>query len=470
MTVRMKVIISIFVLVFAFSCQAWGAERKSFKAYDQGYRFEENGWVYLHIEGQPRQRGYQHGYLIAPELKEVLRSIKYLTYWDTGKEWEFFVKAAERMYTERVDQEFLEEIKGIAEGAQAAGLDVTWQEILAWNGYFELVDYWWPNEKEGKYADQKGKDKDHCSAFIATGSVTKGGKVVMAHNSWNVFEQGQFYNLILDIEPAEGHQIFMQSAPGYIDSFSDFFVTGSGIMGTETTIGGFGEYDPEKTPEFSRVRQAMQYAENLDEFVETMKRGNNGGYANSWLLADRNTNEIMCLELGLDYVSVERTKDGYFIGFNAPKDPRIRNLECSDMGYSNIKWPTGARRVRFTQIMGEYHGHIDVELAKIILADHYDVYLKRENPCSRTIEGRYDLDPMEYWNRPAFRPAGAVDGKVMDSDLAKKLSFWVRCGSSSGMPFYADKFIAEHPQWDYLKGYLKDRPTQPWTLFEKDEK
>ena len=27
-------------------------------------------------------------------------------------------------------------------------------------------------------------DKDHCSAFIATGSATRDGKVVMAHNSW----------------------------------------------------------------------------------------------------------------------------------------------------------------------------------------------------------------------------------------------------------------------------------------------
>jgi hypothetical protein len=28
-----------------------------------------------------------------------------------------------------------------------------------------------------------------------------------------------------------------------------------------------------------------------------------------------------------------------------------------------------------------------------------------------------------------------------------------------------DEFISEHPQWSQLDGYLKDRPTQPWTLF-----
>ncbi|MBE9482248.1 MAG: hypothetical protein IMY88_01055, partial [Chloroflexi bacterium] len=36
-------------------------------------------------------------------------------------------------------------VKGIADGAQSAGVDISWQEVLAWNGYEELTDYWWPN-------------------------------------------------------------------------------------------------------------------------------------------------------------------------------------------------------------------------------------------------------------------------------------------------------------------------------------
>ncbi len=439
--------------------------------YGEGYRFDKNGWIYIHIEGEPYERGFQHGYLVAPELNEILRNLKYLTYWNTGKKWEFFVDAGEKLFVSKIDAEFLEEMKGIAEGAQTAGVDITWQEVLAWNGYFELTCYWWPNEKAGKFASGDPPDKDHCSAFIATGSATKDGKIVMAHNSWDAFEQGQFFNMILDIEPAQGHHIFMQSLPGYIDSMSDFFVTDAGIMGTETTIGGFSDYDPNEVPEFSRVRKAMQYADNLDEFVKMMEKRNNGGYANSWLLADANTGEIMRLELGLKYQSVERKTDGYFIGFNAPVDPRIRNLECSDVGYCDIRTPMGARRVRLTQLMEEYHGKIDIEVAQEILSDHYDVYLQKENnPCSRTVEGHYELDRFEYWGaRLPYQPAGAVDGKVMDSDLAKNLSFWARWGSSSGMPFDAGAYLAKHIQWNYLDGYLKDRPTQPWTLFETGE-
>jgi hypothetical protein len=433
----------------------------------EGYRFDRNGWIYVHIEGDPHGRGYQHGSLVAPELKEILRSLKYLTYWNTGMQWEFFVQQAEKLWMDKIDQEFLDEMKGIADGAKDAGVDITWQEILAWNGYEEITDYWWPNEEEGKYAN---KDNEHCSAFIATGSATKGGKIVMAHNSWNAFEFGQFANLILDIKPATGHRMFMQADPGFIESFSDFFVTDAGLMGTETTIGGFSDYDPNEVPEFVRVRKGMQYADSLDELVDLMKKRSNGGYANSWLLADAKTEEIMRFELGLKYYNVDRTKDGYYVGFNAPTDPRIRNLECSDTGYTDIRWAMGARRVRLTQLMKEYHGNIDVEAAKAILADHYDVYLKKENPCSRTVDGHYELDAFEYWpSRQPYRPMGAVDGKVVDSNMAKELSFWARWGSSCGMPFDAEKFLAEHIQWSHLEGYLKDRPSQPWNSFSAGE-
>ena len=67
--------------------------------YDKGYRFDQNGWIYLHIEGRPYERGFQHGYLLAPELAEILRNYKDLSYWDTGKEWEFFVEQGVRVHT-----------------------------------------------------------------------------------------------------------------------------------------------------------------------------------------------------------------------------------------------------------------------------------------------------------------------------------------------------------------------------------
>jgi hypothetical protein len=73
----------------------------------------------------------------------------------------------------------------------------------------------------------------------------------------------------------------------------------AGIIITETTIGGFSGYDPAGIPEFVRAREAAQYAASIDDFARIMKEGNNGGYANTWLVADTGKNEIGRLELGL---------------------------------------------------------------------------------------------------------------------------------------------------------------------------
>jgi hypothetical protein len=252
---------------------------------------------------------------------------------------------------------------------------------------------------------------------------------------------------------------------------TDYFATDAGLMGTETTIGDYGGYDPKQLPEFYRMRKATQYADTLSEWVRIMQKGNNGGYASSWLLADADSNEIMRFEQGLKYQSVERTTDGYYVGSNSATDPKIRNFECGgDPNFYDIRTASGARRVRLTQLMDLRRGAIDAEVAKAILADHYDVYLNLpDNPCSRTVDGHYEIDPFQYWQaRRPYSPQGCVDGKVMDSAMAKELSFVARWGNSSGMPFDAAAYFAAHPQWNYLEGYVRDRPTQPWTQFKVD--
>ena len=158
-----------------------------------------------------------------------------------------------------------------------------------------------------------------------------------------------------------------------------------------------------------------------------LTKNNSGDYASTWYFGDTNTNEIMRIELGLKYTPVERTKNGYFIGFNAAYDPRIRNLESVNIGYDDIRRHQGARRVRLEQLMREHKGAIDEHVAKQIIADHYDVYLNKINLCSRTVCSHYELDDrafMSQADRPKpYAPRGAVDGKVITSNLARESKF-----------------------------------------------
>src|SRR5947209_18628831 len=79
---------------------------------------------------------------------------------------------------------------------------------------------------------------DHCSAFVATGSYTKDGRVVIAHNNWTSYSSGERWNIIFEIVPAKGNRIVMDGAAGLIHSGDDFGINSAGMMITETTISG----------------------------------------------------------------------------------------------------------------------------------------------------------------------------------------------------------------------------------------
>jgi hypothetical protein len=432
----------------------------------------------MSVRGSARERGQAYGQLCSAEFKEIQRMLKFDLLESYGKPWDEFVVEINRDFkelTRRDYPELFEEMEGIAQGAKT-----TIDEIIAWNFYIS-IGYWYgqaTGSKEGgqaKATTKEKKVKDRCSAFIAVGDYTTDGKIVVAHNSFSHFIDGQFSNVILDMNfpKGKGHRFIMQTAPCLIWSGTDFFVTAAGIIGTETTFGGFHAYE-KNVPVGYRIRTAMQYGNTMDDYVKILLKGNSGDYANSWLFGDVRKNEIMRLELGLKYHRVERTTNGAYIGFNAPYDERIRNLECSNTGIYDIRRHQGARHVRLSDLMDEHKGKIDVSVAKEIIADHYDVYLKKENMCSRTVCSHYDLDPREYMSQESrpqpFAPHGAVDGIVCDTAMAKKLSFAGRWGSSCGTAFNVAEYIKKNRQWSVFGPYLRDRPSQPWTDFAVDKK
>jgi len=464
-----------------------------------GLRYEKNGWTFISISGGAKERGYAHGLLLKAELKEIFTMLEFDLMDSYGYSRAFFSEVVSELYTPQIKAnypELYEEMEGIAKGS---GQSIN--DIILWNCFVSIDSFVGSlpsliknntklNEKYGElFSDESGSSSGHgegggggrwqgqndrCTGFIAVGSYTKDGKIVCGHNSFDNFIDGQYMNVMIDINPStwgkskKGARILMQSCPGWIHSGTDFYVTSSGFICTETTIGGFNKFAL-KDPICCRIRQAMQYGTTLEECAELLMTNNGGDYANSWLIGDIHNNKIMRIELGMNYVNVEIKADGYFIGYNAPEDPQIRNLECSNTGYSDIRRHQGARRVRLTQFMEEYKGKLDIVLAQEILADHYDVYLNKINPCSRTCCGHYELDDRAFMSDPSrpkpYQPRGALDGVVCDTTLAKRMSLIGRWGSSCGMPFNKTDFCKQHIQWREQEPYLKDRPSQPWTEF-----
>ena len=424
---------------------------------------EKSGWIFVHLEGTPDAIGYQHGYLLTPEIEDARRAIELSVTHGVKHNWNELRDVAEKYFWPKVPEEYQQEIEGIAQGVKAHGSKIDTMDLVVMNAYMEFPYYY--GELEKKQAQGVGASVgDHCSAFVATGSYTKDGRIVIGHNNWSDYLSGSRWKMVFDVSPAHGHHLIMDGVPGLIHSADDFGINDAGIMITETTIGGFHGFNQKEVPEFARARKAMQYSESIDDFARLMEQGNNGGYANTWLVGDRKTNEIARLELGLKNVTLERTSDGYYVGSNFPINPKLV-AEETDFPINNPNTPNLCRKRRWEQLMAENKGKIDIETGKKFETDHYDVITKEIDPNERTICGHIDRSSrgLKGWQDP-YGPAGAVEAKVADSAMAEKMSFVAGSGKPCGVEFNAKEFLKAHKEFAWQASELQDLKANPWIV------
>ena len=319
-----------------------------------------NGWTHVHLEGTPAEIGYQHGYLLAAEIQDMQKVFALELTHDNGKDWNFFRDASKNILWPHVEQEYREEMQGIAEGLNAQGVKLDVWDVVTMNASQEWSYYVGEYDKTHKLASLPTVTApEHCSAFVAVGSYTKDRRVVIAHNNWTNYLDGSRWTIAFDITPAHGYRFLMDGLPGLIHSGDDFGLNAAGMVITETTISGFHGFDTNGVPEFVRARKAMQYSASIDDVARIFKEGNNGGYANDWLIADTRKNEIASLELGLKNVTLERKTDGYFVGSNFPINPKLASEE-TDFAMTDRGNSPNARHRRWEQLMADNRGNIDV--------------------------------------------------------------------------------------------------------------
>ena len=237
-------------------------------------RENKNGWVYVHLQGSPADIGFQHGYLLANEIDTTMQMMQYVLQHETGKDWQFFRNAAKSFLWNKLDPEYKAEINGIVEGLTANKKNYDSLDITALNAMEELAYYYVPSlQNAAKAHSGDNKAPGNCSAFIATGSYTKDGKIVIGHNNWTSYIVGQHWNVIADIVPEKGNHILMDCMPGFIHSGDDFLITDNGILITETTITQFYLFDSTGIPEFMRARKAAQYSNSIDDVIKIFTEG-----------------------------------------------------------------------------------------------------------------------------------------------------------------------------------------------------
>jgi Phospholipase B len=357
--------------------------------WDKGCRYPQAGWIVLHIEGNPYERGVQHGRLMAPEIAGYLRCFaRTLSDKAPNENWRHVRTLVNALFLRKFDQEFLEEMKGIADGATAAGarfdgqaIDVV--DIAALNCWCEIEAL--PAANAATPTGLEGLRKtdplparpmpafERCSAFAATGPATADGKIVFGHVTMYELYPANFANVWIDVKPAKGRRFVMSSFPGGIQSSMDYYMNDAGILISETTITQTRFNSAGQTCA-SRIRKAVQYADSIDKAVEFLTRDSNGLYSNEWLLADINTNEIAILELGTRNHKLRRSSKnewfgdtpGFYWSCNSVKDLDVRLETIADAKArpGNVVWRPTERDLAWQKLYQKHKGKIGVEFAK----------------------------------------------------------------------------------------------------------
>jgi hypothetical protein len=418
------------------------------------YRYPRRGWVYLHIEGKPYERGFQHGNLMAREIEGYIdRCAAVLNSKDRKHGWQTGRTVANAVFLRGFDDEILREMAGIADGAAAAGakydgrkVDLT--DIVAVNTATEIgllapASEITPTGLEGlglKPPDYASAGKDpavteRCSAFAATGKATRDGRMVIGHVTWWSLTLAEQTNIMLDVKPTEGHRVLMQSFPGGIQSGTDWYQNDAGVVLTETTIRQ-SPFNIVGTPVAFRARKAIQYGGNVDEVVQHLTERNNGLYTNEWLIGDAKNNEIAMYELGTYRTKLWRSSknewfggtEGFYWGCNNAKDLNVRLEYAPDPRGETQYLPylSTPRDRKWVELYGKNKGEIDEQFA------------------------------FTAFRTPPLVAASTMDAKVTDSEMASRMMVWALLGKPNErewVPNDWQKQMYERNEGLYASGY-----------------
>ncbi|MEM4058522.1 MAG: hypothetical protein QXZ12_07355 [Thermoplasmata archaeon] len=107
---------------------------------------------------------------------------------------------------------------------------------------------------------------------------------------------------------------------------------------------------------------------------------------------------------------------------------------------------------------------LNTEKAKMILQDHFDIFINGEKPGKNSICEHREIDERldVFDKKPPFFPTGFIDGKLTTGLFALSGKGFFKWGKPCGDSFKSSNFKSKHPEHAIYFDYLEDIISGPW--------
>jgi isopenicillin-N N-acyltransferase-like protein len=337
----------------------------------------------LTLEGSGYEMGRQHGEALREEIHQgVLPFFGNYTEFDSSLRK--LPEEHRRAVAAQLDREifdplrrfvpqvYLDELRGIAEGA---GLPT--DVVLRGNFLSELLQVTVKQQVPSEGVEASAG----CTGFAVAGPATRGGELLHGKNTdyrgggvWDRFP------VLLLSKPADGFAYVRGTSAGLIKC--NTCMNEHGI-----TLGGHFLFSTDVVADgvaFTILEnEIMRRAADLREAISIVEDGPRAG-AFAFILSDGKTGEAVALECTRAEVSQRWLSDGAVFMSNVCTASDAQK-QCDILLRASVGRNPLSRWRRIGDLITKHHGAIDLDIALLFLGDHYDEASGRERGAAHTI-------------------------------------------------------------------------------------
>jgi isopenicillin-N N-acyltransferase-like protein len=307
---------------------------------------------FIHVEGPARERGRQYGKAAG---QRVVKSLEIYTgaFAQNGLQWPQVKELAQRFLTviDQYDHDFLEEIYGIAEGAEQEV-----EAIVALNARTELM-FWQGPENQAKTGPS-----DECTGAIVTPEATADGHMLHGQN-WDWRPDCIDSAVVVRHVPEKGPSFLTFTEAGLLSrcgmNSAGLSVTGN-FLQSDQDFGRSGIPIPFIR---RRILTSSSFAHAVGSVIRSPR-----AFSSNHMVSDAQ-GEAINLESAPDEVFWIHPEGGILVHSNHFKDPASK-VKLKDTGIG--RFPDSLYRDRRVEAhLYPKRGQITVEDLKVAFKDHY---------------------------------------------------------------------------------------------------